>query len=837
MRNPFIIFLTGILAHIFTIPVPISPHFLFGPYNTTFVYDDVVAIERNPFIYNSDTSWLELFTTRDFWGNHLAWASSHKSYRPITSFTYRLQVLWDGNGIHSVSVKRSLHAFNVLTFGLVCVFFYNICTQLEDVTRRNNQNKEKDKSATTTTTTTTKLKQNTYIFSMLAGLIFAVHPVHTEAVACLVGRCEILSGLFFLMSLSAHITSTKSTTRWAIVCWHVAAATTAFASMLCKEQGVTVLAVWIMYDVLQITTKYISSKSTKSFIGWVQEVLWNTLPFHFSTIFLLMLALYFRLWMSGHYAPIVFTKAENPASVEKDVVVRCLTLIYINCYNLWILLVPYSLCCDWALDSIPLVTSLTDSRLVTPVSMIFLLIQSIHYFIRQAMIVSKKQNKKNKNKNEQMENQKEHQNQKQLNTSNTTNNENDTNNDNNGDNENNEDDENNENNENNGNELNENVLNPLLKITDSNDSTGSNNSNNSNVPLLGLFGLLLMIVVFIPAMNIFFYVGFVIAERVLFLPSMGYSMFIAALLTHLNTTSSTTSSTTTTATTATTATTPRSTISTKSIDASSATSSISSSTSSQQHYHSLQTNSSPNSSFNFSFTSISTSMSNPSSVLSLVLVLLYFLKSIHRNVQWRNDITMMRNEIWTNPNNARLHHGLGVALHSAGKELEAIASFEEAWRLWPGYNEPMNFIGVVKKNRNDRMGALQAYRLALKETPEFTKSLFNLGALLVSNVKVERQESHGNQNQTQNQTRTVITHVLNQNVTELNEACDGKFGFLIKKINNQTKKKKFIDRTLFLFQFIVFFFFLRYFFKSKSQNNVTTNKFSIQCISNFLDSF
>ena len=139
---------------------------------------------------------------------------------------------------------------------------------------------------------------------------------------------------------------------------------------------------------------------------------------------------------------------------------------------------------------------------------------------------------------------------------------------------------------------------------------------------------------------------------------------------------------------------------------------------------------------------------------------------------------MMRNEIWTNPNNARLHHGLGVALHSAGKELEAIASFEEAWRLWPGYNEPMNFIGVVKKNRNDRMGALQAYRLALKETPEFTKSLFNLGALLVSNVKVERQESHGNQNQTQNQTRTVITHVLNQNVTELNEACDGKFGFL-----------------------------------------------------------
>ena len=42
-----------------------------------------------------------------------------------------------------------------------------------------------------------------------------------------------------------------------------------------------------------------------------------------------------------------------------------------------------------------------------------------------------------------------------------------------------------------------------------------------------LFGLCLMIIPFIPASNLFFPVGFVIAERVLYIPSMGFSMIVA----------------------------------------------------------------------------------------------------------------------------------------------------------------------------------------------------------------------------------------------------------------------------------------------------------------------
>ena len=42
-----------------------------------------------------------------------------------------------------------------------------------------------------------------------------------------------------------------------------------------------------------------------------------------------------------------------------------------------------------------------------------------------------------------------------------------------------------------------------------------------------LFGLCLMSIPFIPASNLFFPVGFVIAERVLYIPSMGFCMVVA----------------------------------------------------------------------------------------------------------------------------------------------------------------------------------------------------------------------------------------------------------------------------------------------------------------------
>jgi hypothetical protein len=38
----------------------------------------------------------------------------------------------------------------------------------------------------------------------ISGLLFALHPVHVEAVAGIVGRADILAGIFFLLALIFH---------------------------------------------------------------------------------------------------------------------------------------------------------------------------------------------------------------------------------------------------------------------------------------------------------------------------------------------------------------------------------------------------------------------------------------------------------------------------------------------------------------------------------------------------------------------------------------------------------------------------------------------------------
>ena len=65
------------------------------------------------------------------------------------------------------------------------------------------------------------------------------------------------------------------------------------------------------------------------------------------------------------------------------------------------------------------------------------------------------------------------------------------------------------------------------------------------VPVAGpahllLVSLTLLTLPFIPATNLFFYVGFVVAERVLYIPSTGYCLLLAVAVKHLATRSANT---------------------------------------------------------------------------------------------------------------------------------------------------------------------------------------------------------------------------------------------------------------------------------------------------------
>merc|ERR1711936_668346 len=119
--------------------------------NHRFVYDDRPAVVSNPLVTGSAP--LSSLLTSDFWGVPLSHTGSHKSYRPLTSLSFRLD--W----ILAPGSPSQFHLTNLLLHALVSHLFHTFLLSLLP-------------SSPT---------------ALTAALLFAAHPIHTEVVAGVVG--------------------------------------------------------------------------------------------------------------------------------------------------------------------------------------------------------------------------------------------------------------------------------------------------------------------------------------------------------------------------------------------------------------------------------------------------------------------------------------------------------------------------------------------------------------------------------------------------------------------------------------------------------------------------
>ena len=131
-----------------------------GSLKGDFVFDDNEAILNNKDV-RMETKLFSLFK-HDFWGENITSATSHKSYRPLTVVTFRLNY-WAAGGYEAVGfhvINLLLHAFNcVLSLRVFSVIFGGILVSL--------QGKKAFASPRA---------------SLLAAILFATHPIHTENV-------------------------------------------------------------------------------------------------------------------------------------------------------------------------------------------------------------------------------------------------------------------------------------------------------------------------------------------------------------------------------------------------------------------------------------------------------------------------------------------------------------------------------------------------------------------------------------------------------------------------------------------------------------------------------
>lgn len=296
-----------------------------------FVFDDMSAVRANKDLL--PTTPISNLLWNDFWGTPMHKEQSHKSYRPLCVLTFR----WN-YAIHQLE-PMGYHVVNVVLHGVVTVMFMRMCNRF--LTRAT---------------------------SFFAAMLFAVHPIHTEAVSGVVGRAETLSAIFFLASF---VTYAKCTQRRLRQGWRQLLLTgfLAMAAMLCKEQGITVIGVCCIYEVFvvqklrlqDVLHPYKSLLSAKG--GALSPGMRDAL---LRMVFLLGVAgglLMARMRVMGAQLP-VFTRFDNPASVAPTPS-RQLTYNYLLALNAWLMLFPCNLCCDWTMGTIPLIESLWDARNLT----------------------------------------------------------------------------------------------------------------------------------------------------------------------------------------------------------------------------------------------------------------------------------------------------------------------------------------------------------------------------------------------------------------------------------------------------------------------------------------
>ena len=171
----------------------------------------------------------------------------------------------------------------------------------------------------------------------LCALLFAFHPVHTEAVNLVVGRTELLAALFGLLTFVCYLHDRKPA---AFGCF--------FLALLCKESAVTIPAVIFLYEHL----------FRRPVRRWRYGI--------FAGVALVYLAI--RFAVLGGFASVHQTgMLEQQGALE-----RALTVVKVLGYYLRLLVVPWPLTPDYSDVRLPV--SALETGVMLPLVAILILL-------------------------------------------------------------------------------------------------------------------------------------------------------------------------------------------------------------------------------------------------------------------------------------------------------------------------------------------------------------------------------------------------------------------------------------------------------------------------------
>ena len=308
----------------------------------SFVYDDAGSIAKN-IVVNGSVPWTEVFA-RDFWGTPMSDVQSHKSFRPITTLSFKLNwILSEKLGtVDTNDHTYGFHVVNVILHGIVTALVteaaaFVFCTR----------------------------SQSDLVAQIVTGAIFGLHPVHAEAVSNLTSRGELLMSFFFLFGFLCFAGQVSRGTIpprgvQSFVSIYIVPWMCMTLSLFCKEQGATTLISLVIYDFVQ------NHDSLRRYLRSLVSNDTAALAFLRRTSILAaqtLLVIGWRYYLNGETSP-DFIYNQNPAGFSSDRFTRVLSVHWVYCLYIRDAMDPRFLAPDWSGRSIDLIETPRDVRIV-----------------------------------------------------------------------------------------------------------------------------------------------------------------------------------------------------------------------------------------------------------------------------------------------------------------------------------------------------------------------------------------------------------------------------------------------------------------------------------------
>lgn len=265
-----------------------------------YALDDSIVITENEYVQQGVKGIKAIFTNDTFTGffKEKKDLVSGGRYRPLSLVSFAIE---EGIGI---GTPANRHLINALLYGLLCLILFSFLGKLLVYIRKNTL---------------------AMPVAFTSSLIFAFHPIHTEVVANIKGRDELLAALFAIACLSYILNFLKSENFHHLI----SASLFFFLALLSKENAIAILP-------LVLLLPFISGKYKAA------EILYPLAVFSFTALIYLFLR---HRYSGGFEAGISSELMNNPFLLAGNK--RLPTVFYTLGIYLKLLIIPHPLTFDY----------------------------------------------------------------------------------------------------------------------------------------------------------------------------------------------------------------------------------------------------------------------------------------------------------------------------------------------------------------------------------------------------------------------------------------------------------------------------------------------------------